>query len=581
MPVFAELSADGKRINIASEYRDRDRMKLVPGAKWDTEERTWWTPLSWAACVQLRGVFGQELQVGQNLGAWSRNEVQTRILPCLELRNAEDSDGVDERLYPFQRAGVMFMANAKQALNADEMGLGKTVQGIMALEQLGDDAYPALIVCPNSKKFDWAEERDPFGNISGGFAYFAPHRRVEVIHGGKSQRVKQIARVRDGEADVLVINWEGLRNHTRVSGYGSVNLTDAEKELKELNEVGLRSVIADEAHRGKDPQAKQTRALWWVGDHAEYRFALTGTPVANSPEDAWALMRFVSPLEFPVKGRFIDRYALQTWSLWGSLVVAGLKSETKDELFKILEPRMIRRTKKMVMPQLPEKVYTTRTIELVPKQRKAYDQLRKDMLAELDGGILLATNPLTRLTRLLQFASAHGEIDAEENLILTEPSCKVDALEEIVEELGQQQAVVFAESRQLIELAFKRLQKKGVSSAMLTGTVPPPERAENVQNFQSGKTRILLLTLGAGGEGLTLTAASVAIFLQRSFSAVKNAQAEDRIYGRVNDAHGAEIIDVIARDTVEDRIREVLADKDAKLQEIVRDEENLRRWLAK
>jgi SNF2 family DNA or RNA helicase len=116
---------------------------------------------------------------------------------------------------------------------------------------------------------------------------------------------------------------------------------------------------------------------------------------------------------------------------------------------------------------------------------------------------------------------------------------------------------------------------------MVTGTVEPAQRAQNVSDFQAGKIRILLITLGAGGEGLTLTAASIAIFLQRSFSAIKNTQAEDRIYGRVNDAHGAEIIDVISRDTVEDRIREVLLEKEEKLQEIVRDKENLRRWLEK
>lgn len=580
MPL-AELA--NNRIEFETEYRDRERMKLVPGAKWDPEARTWWSPLSWAACIQSRGVFGQELVVGPGLATWSRNEVATRITPCMELRDADDAEDLEflGALYPFQRAGVKFLATAGQALCADDMGLGKTVQGIATLEVIGDDAYPALVVCPNSKKFDWEEERDPQGNITGGFHKFAPGRRVQVVHGGKAQRMKQIALARDGEADVLIINWEGLRNHTRVAGYGSINLSDAEKELKELNEFDIRTVIADEAHRAKDPQAKQTRALWWLGDRATYRIALTGTPVANSPEDIWTLMRFVSPLEFPVKGKFLDRYALQTWSLWGHLVVAGIRSETSEELMRILEPRMIRRTKPMVMPQLPPKIYTTRTVELVPKQRKAYDQLRKEMLAQLDEGVLVASNPLTRLTRLLQFASAYGELDEENNLKLTEPSCKVDALEEIVEELGNQQAVVFAESRQLIELAHARLKKRGVSCAMLTGTVPPLERAENVTSFQGGSTRILLLTLGAGGEGLTLTAASVAIFLQRSFSAVKNSQAEDRIYGRVNDAHGAEIIDVISRDTVEDRIRDVLSEKEDRLQEIVRDEENLRRWLAK
>lgn len=490
----------GDRIIMLTEFREKELMKQVPGAKWSTDEQTWWLPLSWAGCVQLRGVFGADLLVGAELSTWARQELDDRVSPCLALRTAEDADDLAfmGALRPFQRAGVKFLATAKQALIADEMGLGKTVQAIATLELLSADAYPALVVCPNSMKFTWADE----------LARWAPGRRTVVVHGGAAARRKQIAEVRDGAADVAIINWEGLRGHTRLEGYGSVNLTDEEKTPKELNEVGWRTVVADEAHRAKDPRSKQTRALWWLGRGAEYRFALTGTPVANSPEDIWTLMRFISPLEFPAKTRFIERYALQSWNMFGFMEVVGVRSEMRDELFKILDPRFIRRLKAAVLPQLPEKTYAVRTVDLGSKQRKAYEQLRKEMLAELDSGVLLATNPLTRTTRLIQFASAYGQL-SDDGLTLSEPSCKVDALEEIVSELGDQRAVVFAESRQLIELATRRLVKAGVSCAQVTGAVSPAERAENVAAFQRGDLQLLLLTLGAGGEGLTLTAADI------------------------------------------------------------------------
>lgn len=579
MPV-AEL-VDG-RIVLTSDYREREMIKLLSGAKWDTQAQTWWCPLSWASCIQLRGVFGDSLHVGPELAAWSSSVRATRVQPCMDLRTAEDAELTSEAarslpLKPFQRAGVKFLATARQALIADQMGTGKTIQTIAALEEIGETAFPALVVCPNSMKFSWQKE----------YAKWAPNRRVVVINGGKAARVKQIAALKDGTYDVGVINWEGLRGHTRLEGYGSLALTDADKEPKELNEVQFRTVVADECHKAKDPRSKQTRALWWISKNAENRFALTGTPVANSPEDIWAIMRFVSPEEWPTKTRMVERYALQSWSMFGFLEIAGLKSETKDELFKILDPRMIRRTKEAVLTQLPAKTYVTREVEVTGKQRTAYEQIRKEMLADLEGGVLVTTNPLVRMTRLLQFASAYGKMEGDQ-LVLTEPSCKVDALEEIVEELGDQQAIVFAESRQLIDLAAKRLIRAkphglGLSVGLITGDISPADRQRYVEDFIAGKHKVMLITLGAGGEGLSFPNCSTAIFLQRSFSSVKNLQAEDRIHGIGRGVEGVSstIIDVVAVGTAEERVHQARIEKGEKLEEVVRDEETLRAWLAK
>lgn len=575
---YAEL-VNG-RIDITSPFRDRELIKLLPGGKWDTTAQTWWAPLSWATCIQLRGIFGQELQIGPNLSVWSRNEKSTRVTPCLALRMAEDSsDGIStEGLRPFQRAGVVFLSTARNALLADEMGLGKTVQAIAAAEEIGDEAYPLLVVAPNSMKFTWEKE----------YKTWAPRRRVIVIQGGKVTRQKQIHAFKDGEFDVAVINWEGLRGHTRLDGYGSLSLSDEEKRPKELNEITIKTVIADEAHKAKDPRSKQTRALWWVSKHAENRFALTGTPIANSPEDAWSIMRFVAPEEWPAKTKFIERYALQSWNMFGGMEICGLKSETRDELFSILDPRFIRRTKAAVMPQLPPKTYSTRDVELSPKQRKAYDSIRKEMIVDLETGVLVAINPLARMVRLLQFASAYGEIGEDGNLLLTEPSCKIDALEEIVEELGGEQAIVFAESRQLIELAYKRLIRAkphglGLSVGLITGKVDPHARAEAVTDFNSKKHQLMLMTLATGGVGLSFPGCSTAIFLQRSFNFVYNTQAEDRIHGIGRGVEGvpSTIIDVISVGTVEERVHEARIEKGEKLEEFARDEETLKAWLSK
>jgi SNF2 family DNA or RNA helicase len=482
------------------------------------------------------------------------------------------------------------MATAGSALNADEMGLGKSVQAIATLELL--NAYPALIVCPNSMKFSWRDE----------FAKWAPGRTPVIITGTPAKRVKAINLLASGDADVGIINYEALRSHTRLAHYGRIELTAKEKEEKELNAIPFQAVVADEAHKVKDPHAKQTRALWYMGDRANFRFALTGTPVANNAEDIWALMRFVAPDEYPWKTSFLERYALQTYNVFGFLEVAGIKSENSEELFRILDPRFIRRVKQVVLPQLPEKVYIERRVTMetaggsATAQSKAYKTMREDMLAALDGGTLIAANPLVQAIRLCQFASATGEITPDGQLILTDPSCKADALEEILLEVGAEQVVVFAESKQLINLCHDRIVKKagrvdkdgnplsplyGLTCGLVTGDVPDYQRAANVQAFQEGKIKVLLLTLAAGGEGLTLTAASTAVFLQRSWSSVQNAQAEDRIHRIGQEAESVNIIDVVTDNTIEDRVRDVLAGKAGILEELARDEATLRAWFAK
>lgn len=614
MPL-AELVGD--KIMIFTEFREKELVKQVPGVRWDNDAGAWWMRLSWAGCVQLRGVFGANLQVGDALANWAKADIANRIQPCMELRTAEDAPDLTimSALYPFQRAGAKFLATARYALVADEMGLGKSVQSISALEVIGDAAYPALVVCGNSMKHTWADE----------FQKWAPQRQTVVIDGSAVKRRKQLAQLIEGEAQVGIINYEGLRAHTRLAAYPSVTLTDAEKEEKELNAIDIKSVIADEAHRAQDPRSKQTRALWYVSANADQRYALTGTPVEKSPVDLWTLMRFVAPDEYPVKGKtdngptgFLGRYAQGAMNVYGFQEIVGLKAETREELFKILDPRMIRRLKATVMPQLPPKTYQVRTVTMVPKQKKAYDGMREEMMAQLESGLLIASNPLVRMTRLLQFASCYGEMgepvfevkvdgkvvsthsSLEEAqvvagtmpgaevkdatpLLLTEPSCKVDGIEEIADEIGEQQALVFAESSQLIDLAHARILKTGRNVGKITGAVAVPDRQLAVQAFQARQSSMLFMTLGAGGEGLSFPGVGITVFLQRSFRNLLNLQAEDRTHGigRGIDGQSSLIIDLITEGTAEGRVHEIRKEKAEQLEAVVRDAETLKAWLKK
>lgn len=594
----ADLDTDGS-IVVETSYVDRHLIRQLPGASYNGKTQKWKAPLSWGTCVTLRGLFGDKLEIGEMLNEWSWHEFNGRVNPCSHLREQSDLDPAAEAedingdLYPFQRVGALFLAIAKQALLADEMGSGKTVQTIRALKILQEvdkqEVFPALVVCPNGVKYVWKRE----------FERWWPGIRISVVTGGAGTRRKLL----NEEADVYVINYDAVRLHSRLASYGQIALkrcqvcepelcpnvkqTSCEFCPRELNTAGYRTVIADEAHRLKDPKTKWTRAVWAIAhaDTVGQRYALTGTPIAKNPADLWAIMHLVSPTEFPAKTRYVDRYVEKSFNFFGGMEMLGLNPTTKDELFRIVDPRLRRLPKKIVLPQLPDKVYSTRLIEMAPKQEKAYAQMEQYMAARLDDEILTAPNPLVKVARLMQFASAFGEMTEDGELNLAEPSNKVDALVELIDELGDEPLVVFSASKKLVNLANARLVKLKIVDeenhpVLVTGDQPLDERVKRVDAFQDGKQRLLLCTVDAAGEGLTMTRASKLCFLNRHWSALKNAQAEDRIHRVGSEIHDSvEIIDIISKGTVEERQREVLGDKLERLEEVVRDRVTLLKLL--
>lgn len=453
------------------------------------------------------------------------------------------------QLYPFQEIGTSFLMTAGSALLADEMGCGKGPQALMSAD------LPCLVICPNSMSYVWKEE----------WTKWRPDVSVVVLDGTLARKKKLL----DSGASVVIVNWESLRVLSRLAGYGSIKLTDKQKEPGPLNRP-WSTVIADEAHRAKDPHSQQTRALWAVGNSSGRRVALTGTPIANSPVDLWSVMHFVSPEEWPSRSAFIDRYCVASFNFWGTLEVHQLRADTRAELDSFFLPRFLRRTKAEVLPQLPAKTYQTRYVTMTTPQAKVYESLRKDMIAKLENGILLASDPLTQTLRLLQTASALPVLD-DNGLVslLSKPSCKVDALKDLVDEVAGEPMVVFAASRKLIELCYETFGEE--ACVLITGAQTSAERAAAVAKFQTGTVPLALVTLGAGGEGITLTAASRAVFLQRSWSLVQNLQAEDRIHRIGQSAEAVQIIDIITSGTVEEKVHQTFSDKELILADVVRD----------
>jgi SNF2 family DNA or RNA helicase len=577
---------------ITADWRFKELCKSIPGAGYDSKTQLWKVPVSWTACLALRSTFRDDLVLGPRLSEWATNERAVRIDPSTQLRELEqlpDGEG-DQDLFPHQRAGVKFLATAKRALLADEPGLGKTAQAIRAIKALqeqGEAVFPALIVCPNTLKKNWQRE----------FAKWWPEGKinVQVIKGTATQRRKQF----EENADVYVINWESLRSHSRLAPFGSVALARCKAcgghddrvtevrcdvHVRELNNIDFKAVVADEMHRSKDPKSKQTRALWAATGDAQIRFALTGTPMANNVLDLWSILHWLSPEEWPSKTRWIDRMVDTMLNAFGGMMVLGVKPTMEAEFQATINPRMRRMLKARVLPWLPEMMFERRDVEMSAKQAKAYKDMRENMIAELESGdALVASSVLTQTTRLTQLASSFAEMVVDEvtgeiKPVLSEPSCKVDAVMDDIKEgdFGDDSVAVCAVSRQLIELLSARLTKEGIAHGLITGAQSEDERQKSIDDFQSGKTKWILFTAAAGGVGVTLTTARRLVMLQRPWSLVDHKQALDRIHRIGSEIHDSVVImDYVTEGTIEERVLQVLETKADNFEQIVHDKAKL------
>lgn len=580
--VYADL-AEGS-ILLKAEWNETDLVKAIPGSSHARGE--WRIPLTWASAAILRGTFGQSLQMSEALieALWLIRS--TRVDPANEFRDIVSWGHGDQRLFPFQRAGVVFMRRAEDGLLGDDMGTGKTVQLSSIINEEGD--LPALIIVPNSTKEHWARH---IRQWTVGTPY--------VINGNQPARRKLITDAKKDPRAVVIMNLESLRTFSRLAPYGSTRLkrctncdkygdptiksTQCEVHPKELNGFGFKTVLLDEAHRVKDPASKQTRAVWAVmhDPSVEHRWAATGTPIANHLGDLWSVMHAVAPAEYPTRTKFLERYALMGWGNFGGMEIVGLRPDTREEFFTFFKPRFRRMPKGIVLTQLPKKVYVDRYVDLTPSQRKLYTQWETELFARDDNGnLMIAPSQLAARTRLDQLTCATIAITDQPDLddprtwkiALKEPSAKLDELENVLDELGDQQSVIVAVHSQFIELAAKRLEKKGIKHLLITGDVSPIDRQKALDALNAGHIQTVLFTAQAGGVGLDMSAASNIIFLQLPWSMVDYKQAEDRVHRIGSERHeSVNVITILARDTCDNDKRERLRIKLERLEEITQD----------
>jgi SNF2 family DNA or RNA helicase len=606
--LIAEIDPDlPTKVKLDGPFKYNDLIGKIPGTLFKAPrsadrskklEQAWRAPLPWQRCLALRTTFGDELEIGPSLRAWAAEYRKTYVEPAMLLRTSTSAEipGFEE-LFDYQKAGVKFMATTKRALLTDGMGAGKTRQAISTLrylEEQGDEVFPSLIVAPNSTLLSWKREIE----------LVWPGKKINVIKGSAGVRRKLL----DDAADFYIINWEGLKAHSRVGPYGdkalkrcvehggedpNVKPTQCQAHPKELNAIDFKSAIGDEIHRAISGAAVQTRALKAATADVPIKLALSGTPISNNPSDLWSPLNWILPESYPGRTAFIERFMELSFNAWGGQEVIGLKAHMETEFYAGVDPHLRHMPKDLVLSYLPPIVYERRDVEMSGKQGKAYKQMAKQMLAELDDDLLITTSPLTQSLRLLQLASTYGEVHLEDavdpqtgdqiqrqKLVLTDPSCKLDAFMDDLGDFGEESVVVFAVSRQLIELLSARLTKAKIKHGLITGAIPTDERQQHMDDFQAGKTKLILVTTAAGGTGITLTAGSIAVFLQRPWSMIESQQAEARVHRIGSEIHDViRIIDYVTEDTLEETVFPALEKKNAHLEKILRSKDALRKML--
>ena len=425
-----------------------------------------------------------------------------------------------------------------------EMGCGKTLTAIAimgALYQRGK-VRRALVVAPTTVVPVWPEEmaeKADFPFVSAAMLG-TKSKRMKAYHD-----MKQAAKRNPGALELVAINYNEIWR-------------DGIQEL--LESFCPDMMILDEGHYIKTHTSKVSKAACELGEQAKYRLLLTGTPVTNKATDLFGEFRFVDQSVYGGNFyRFRNRYCVMGG--FQNRVVTGEKN--KEELVRKLHAVSLRVTKADAL-DLPEETSVTRYVEMSKAERDIYEQLRKTGLAELEGeNTITAAIVITKLLRMQQVCGGFAQLDGEEKPRKI-GSSKLDAISEIVQEVvvdGEKKLVIFARFLPEVKAICEMLGTQNIRHEVIYGEIPQETRGEIVQRFQHDPDiMVFVAQIQTAGLGITLHAASTAVFYSADYNYANYAQAMARIH-RIGQKQPCTYINLISRGTVDENIQKALQTK--------------------
>lgn len=538
-------------------YEHRGAIADIGGC-WDASNKVWRVVFTSSNLESLLDII-TDAEVSDDLKEKTQRQIEKEDR-LTRLRELSKSDapvclripGLKLPLYNYQRLGVMYATtNRVGLLLADEMGLGKTLQAIGSALFLKAyaGAKNALIVTPASLKFNWPLEIEKFTDEKYVVIDGTPEERVakwlqddvffyvvnfelvlEDLFGGKKFREKKGESEEDRKR-----RWE---RHEKIAAKAKQRkgiLADVRKRVWDL-------LVVDECHALKSHGSTRTHNIKEL--NASFRMALTGTPMDGRLEELHSLMQFVAPGLLMSKTRFFQRH-VET-DFFGK--VTGYKRI--DEVSRKIQPFFLRRLKRDVLKDLPDKVYENRLVSMEPDELETYKAIAEKGHEATEDALAVVA-----IIRCKQFCNWPQMVD---------PSCtttsKMDAFREVVDEVVLQnghKALIFSQYKEMLNIICPELDKMGVKYMRIDGDTHPAERAAMQKRFNEDKAIDVMIGTEAMSTGLNFQSADYVINYDDNWSPAIMAQREDRCH-RQGQRNVVTVVNFICRDTVEERIRGVI-----------------------
>ena len=471
-----------------------------------------------------------------------KNDAYKKMVKQISKRDIEEKmeipKGLRSELRTYQITGFKWLKildNYKfGGILADDMGLGKTIQLLAVIQSYLESEKkpkPSIVVCPSSLSLNWKNEIDKF----------APNMKTLVIHGNAEERIKQINSI--NKYNLVITSYDLLKRDI--------------EEYKNRN-YEFKYIIADEAQYIKNNNTQNSKVIKEI--KADTRYALTGTPIENSLSELWSIFDFIMPGYLYSYRKFKEIYELP--------IVKDNDEWTMNKLKMLIEPFILRRTKKEVLTELPEKTISILNNEMQGEQLKIYmsymANAKREVSQELkNNGFEKSQIKILALLMRLRQICCHPSLFISN---YTGESSKLNQCIEVVKDavLSGHKILLFSGYSSMLEIIGRELEKEKIKFFKLTGQTKVGDRIKLVEEFNNNEEiKVFLISLKAGGTGLNLIGADMVIHYDPWWNLSAENQATDRTY-RIGQKKNVQVYKLITKDSIEERIYE-LQEKKAQL----------------
>lgn len=463
-----------------------------------------------------------------------KNSEYKKLINGLDKQNGEDDieipSSLENILRYYQKTGYKWLKTLDNykfgGILADDMGLGKTIQMLSIIagyveENSDSEKRASIVICPSSLTLNWQNESQKFTN----------KLKTLVIRGNAQERKSQIEKM--GEYDLVITSYDLLKRDI---------------ETYKENKYQFRFAITDEAQYLKNSNTQNAKAVKEI--LADTKYALTGTPIENSLAELWSIFDYIMPGYLFGYKKFKTEYEMP--------IVKDNNQNAMKKLKMLIEPFVLRRTKKEVLTELPEKTITVLNNQMKDEQEKIYlnylAQAKQDLAETINlrGFEKSHIQVLAALTRLRQIC-CHPSLFIKD---YQEGSSKLEQCIEIIKDATEagHKILLFSGYTSMFELIQKELEKNDITYFKLTGSTKVDERIKMVDEFNENKDiKVFLISLKAGGTGLNLTGADMVIHYDPWWNASAENQATDRAY-RIGQKNNVQVYKLITKNSIEEKI---------------------------